>query len=70
MRDAFSFNGPNKLEKISFNNIVAMRISAVFECNSTNSTEELSYHQPRHRRGEFNSLKETEKENIRWQWRK
>ena len=30
MRVAFSFNGPNKLEKISFNNIVAMRISAVF----------------------------------------
>ena len=26
---------PNKLEKISFNNIVAMKISAVFKCNST-----------------------------------
>ena len=38
MRVAFSFNGPNKLEKISFNNIVAMKISAVFECNSTNSS--------------------------------
>ena len=38
MRVAFSFNGPNKLEIISFNNIVAMKISAVFECNSTNSS--------------------------------
>ena len=24
---AFDFNGPNKLDKISFNNIVAMKIS-------------------------------------------
>ena len=28
----------NKLKKISFNNIVAMKISAALECISTNST--------------------------------
>ena len=28
---------PNKLEKISFNNIVAMKSSAAFECISTHS---------------------------------
>ena len=38
MRVAFNFNGPNKLGKISFNNIVAMEISPVFECDSTNSS--------------------------------
>ena len=37
MQVAFSFNGPNKLEKISFNNILAMKISAVFECHSASS---------------------------------
>ena len=34
MRIALDFNGPNQLEQISFNNIVAMKISAVFDCNS------------------------------------
>ena len=38
MRDAFKFNGPEKLKKISFNNIAAMRISAILKCNSTNSS--------------------------------
>ena len=36
MRVALKFNGPKKLKKISFKNIAAMEISAVFECNSTN----------------------------------
>ena len=31
-------NRPNKLEKINFKNIVAMKISAVFECDSTNNS--------------------------------
>ena len=38
MRGAFKFNGCNKLEKNSFNNIVAMKISVVCEFNSTNSS--------------------------------
>ena len=37
MRVAFNFNGPNKLEKISFNNIIAMKINAIFKYNSTNN---------------------------------
>ena len=37
MRIAFNFNGPNKLKKIIFKNIVPMKVSAVFECNSNNS---------------------------------
>ena len=37
MGGAFSFNGCNKLEKNSFNNILAIKISFVFEFNSTNS---------------------------------
>ena len=36
MRIALKCNGPNKLEKISFSNIVALKISAIFECDSTN----------------------------------
>ena len=38
MRDAFNSNGCNKLEKNSLNYILAMKISAVFEFNSTNSS--------------------------------
>ena len=38
MRVAFKFNGPNKLKKINFTNIAAMKITAVFECNGTNSS--------------------------------
>ena len=38
MRVAFNFNGPNKLEKVSFNNIVAMKICAIFKYNSTNNS--------------------------------
>ena len=38
MRGAFNFNGCSKLEKNSFNNILAMKISVVFEFNSTNSS--------------------------------
>ena len=38
MRGAFNFNGCNKLEKNSFNNILAMKISVAFEFNSTNSS--------------------------------
>ena len=38
MRVVFNFNGPNKWEKINFNSIVAVKISAVFEFNSTNSS--------------------------------
>ena len=38
MRVASNFNGPDKLEKVSFNNIVAIKINAVFECNSINSS--------------------------------
>ena len=38
MRVAFNFNGPNEFKKITFNNIVAINISAVFECNSINSS--------------------------------
>ena len=37
MRIAFNFNGPNKLKKIIFKNIVPMKVSAVFEYNSNNS---------------------------------
>ena len=32
-----NFNGPNKLKKIIFKNIVPMKVSAVFEYNSNNS---------------------------------
>ena len=38
MRDAFKFNEPKKLKKITFSNIAAMKISAILECNSTNSS--------------------------------
>ena len=38
MRGAFKFDGCNNLEKNSFNNILAMKISVVFEFNSTNSS--------------------------------
>ena len=38
MRVVFNFNGPNKWEKMNFNSIVAVKISAVFEFNSTNSS--------------------------------
>ena len=38
MGGAFNFNGCKKLEKNSFNNILAMKISFVFEFNSTNSS--------------------------------
>ena len=34
MWGAFNFNGRNKLEKNSFNNILAMKISVVFKFNS------------------------------------
>ena len=33
----FNFNGCNKLEKKSFNYVLAMKISFVLEFNSTNS---------------------------------
>ena len=36
MRDAFKFNGLNKLKKITFGNIAAMKISAIITCDSTN----------------------------------
>ena len=35
---AFNFTGCNKLEKNSFYNILAVKISVVFEFNSTNSS--------------------------------
>ena len=38
MRVEFNFKGCNKLEKISFSNIVAMKISIVSEFNNTNSS--------------------------------
>ena len=38
MRVEFNFNGCNKLEKNSFSNIVAMKISIVSEFNNTNSS--------------------------------
>ena len=38
MRGALYCNGCSKLEKNSFNNILAMKISVVFEFNSTNSS--------------------------------
>ena len=38
MQIAFNFNGYNRLEKHSFGNIAAVKISAVFEFNSTNSS--------------------------------
>ena len=38
MRGAFNFNGCNKLQKSSFNDILAMKIIVVFEFNSTNSS--------------------------------
>ena len=44
MRVVFNFNGPNKWEKINFNSIVAVKISAVFEFNSTNSSSADSNH--------------------------
>ena len=47
MRVAFNFSGPNKLEKIGFNNIAAMKIIAVFECDSTNNSS--FFHEARHR---------------------
>ena len=37
MVGAFNFHGCNKLEKNSFNNILPMQISFVFEFNSANS---------------------------------
>ena len=37
MRDAFKCHGPRKFKKFSFNNIAAMKISAILDCNSTNS---------------------------------
>ena len=40
MRGAFNFNGCNKLEKNSFNNILAMKTSVVFEFISTNSSSD------------------------------
>ena len=33
----FNFNGCNKLEQNSFNNIVAMKINVIFEFNRSNS---------------------------------
>ena len=44
MRVAFNFNGLIKLEKINFNNIEAMKISAVFEFYSTNSSSTDTRH--------------------------
>ena len=38
MRGVFNFNGCNKFEKNSFNNILAMKISVVCEFKSTNSS--------------------------------
>ena len=38
MGSAFNFNGCNKLEKNSFNNTLAMKISFAFKFNSTNSS--------------------------------
>ena len=38
MEGAFNFNGCKKLEKNSFNNILTMKISFVFEFNGTNSS--------------------------------
>ena len=38
IRGAFNFNGCKKLAKNSFNNILAMKISVVFEFNSTSSS--------------------------------
>ena len=38
MGGAFNFNGCKKLEKNSFNNILAIKISFEFEFDSTNSS--------------------------------
>ena len=38
MQGAFNFNGCNKLEKNSFYNTLAVKISVVLELNSTNSS--------------------------------
>ena len=75
MRGAFEFNGCNKLEKNSFNNVLAMKISVVFEFNSTNSSSadtnlatfrfyQKFYNVARERATwQFKKVKETEKEN-------
>ena len=44
MRVAFNFNGLIKLEKNNFNNIEAVKISAVFEVYSTNSSSTDTRH--------------------------
>ena len=78
MRGAFKFNGCNKLEKNGFNNILAMKISVVFEFNSTNSSSAdtnlatFRFYQKFYIVDRWlatwqfkkESLKETEKENI------
>ena len=38
LRSAFKFNGPKKLKKISFNNIAAMKVSAILDYDGTNSS--------------------------------
>ena len=61
MQGALNFNGCNKLEKNSFNNVLAIKISFVFEFNSTNKykvARQLATWQFKE------GLKETEKENI------
>ena len=77
MRDALNFNGCNKFEKNSFNNILAMKISVVFEFNNTISSspdtklDTFRFYQKFHKVARYlatwqfkEGLKETEKENI------
>ena len=77
MRGDLNFNGCNKLEKNSFTNILAMKISAVFEFNSTNSSsadtnlDTFRFYQKFYKVARYlatwqfkEGLKETEKENI------
>ena len=71
MGGPFNFNGCNKLEKNSFNNILAMSVSFVIEFNSTNSSsadtnlDTFRFYQQIVATWQFKEgLKEAEKENI------
>ena len=71
MGGPFNFSGCNKLEKNSFNNILAMSVSFVIEFNSTNSSsadtnlDTFRFYQQIVATWQFKEgLKEAEKENI------
>ena len=73
MRVALDFNGYNKLEQKSFNNIVAMKTNVIFEFNISNSFSVGSNMEGRHQPGHCQILSKTlievARKPVTWQFK-